>query len=76
VSSLPVELRTRRLGRSDEAQTLPTRTLLESFGAQVEKTPNAIAVIFEEESVTYTGLAAVSSGSSFDNKMLGLGADT
>ncbi|GAB3738549.1 hypothetical protein GCM10027598_66970 [Amycolatopsis oliviviridis] len=46
------------LSRNDTARPVPDRTLPESFAAQVAATPEAIAVTFEDRSLSYAELDA------------------
>ena len=49
----PDERRTILHGWNDTAHAIPSATLPELFAAQVARTPDAIAVVFEDQSLTY-----------------------
>src|SRR5262249_48040265 len=54
----PQEHRTILYDWNDTAQAIPSATLPELFEAQVAKSPDAIAVVFEEHSLSYGALNA------------------
>src|SRR5207244_3675825 len=54
----PDERHTILHGWNDTARTVPSATLPELFAAQVVRTPDAVAVVFEEQSLTYAELDA------------------
>ena len=60
---------------NDTARAIPATTLPELFAAQVAKTPDAIAALFEDESVSYRELDARSSQLAHHLRALGVGPE-
>ena len=60
---------------NDTAHAVPSATLPELFAAQVAKTPDATAVVLEDESLTYRELDARSSQLAHHLRALGIGPE-
>ena len=71
----PAERHTILHAWNDTARALPSATLPELFAAQVARTPDAVAVVFEEQSLTYRELDARSSQLAHRLRRLGVGPD-
>src|SRR6202048_828919 len=61
---------------NDTAQPVPPATLLELFAAQVAKTPDAIAVAFEEQTLSYGELDRRANRLAHHLRALGVGPET
>src|SRR5712692_7255983 len=72
----PAERRTILHGWNDTARAVPSATLPELFAAQVARTPDAVAVVFEDQSLTYGELDARSSQLAHHLRDLGVGPET
>ena len=72
----PDERHTILHGWNDTARAIPSATVPELFAAQVARTPDAVAVVFEEESLTYAELDARSSQLAHHLCALGVGPET
>ena len=71
----PEERRTILRDWNDTARAVPSATLPELFAAQVAKAPNATAVVFEDQSLTYAQLDARSSQLAHHLRTLGVGPE-
>ena len=60
---------------NDTARAIPSATLPELFAAQVAKTPDATAVVFEDERLTYRELDARSNQLAHHLRALGVGPE-
>ena len=71
----PDERRTILHDWNDTARAIPSATLPELFAAQVAKTPDATAVVFEDERLTYRELDARASQLAHHLRALGVGPE-
>ena len=71
----PDERRTILRDWNDTARAVPSATLPELFAAQVAQTPDATAVVFEDERLTYRELDARSSQLAHHLRALGVGPE-
>ena len=71
----PEERRTILRDWNDTARAVPSATLPELFAAQVAKAPDATAVVFEDQSLTYAQLDARSSQLAHHLRALGVGPE-
>ena len=63
-------------GWNETARALPATTLPELFAAQVAKSPDAIAVVFEDQQLRYGELDARANALAHHLRALGVGAET
>ena len=71
----PAERHTMLRTWNDTARPVPAATLPELFAAQVARTPDAVAAVFEEEKLTYGELDARSSQLAHHLRALGVGPE-
>ena len=71
----PAERHTMLRTWNDTARPVPAATLPELFAAQVARTPDAVAAVFEEETLTYGELDARSSQLAHHLRALGVGPE-
>ena len=71
----PTQRRTMLQAWNDTARMIPAATLPELFAAQVAKTPDAIAALFEDQSLSYRELDARSSQLAHHLRALGVGPE-
>src|SRR6266852_307183 len=71
----PDERHTILHGWNDAARVVPSATLPELFAAQVAKTPDAIATVFEDQSLTYAQLDARANQLAHHLRALGVGPE-
>ena len=72
----PEERHTILRGWNDTARAIPSATLPELFAAQVARTPEAVAVVFEDRSLTYAELDAHGNQLAHHLRALGVGPET
>ena len=72
----PEERRTILHAWNDTARAIPSATLPELFAAQVARTPDAVAVVCEDQSLTYVELDARANQLAHHLRALGVGPET